>query len=319
MSVAIHPDLPLIAAGINSQKQQIEKGMNKSCWLFSVDDIKKTIVPITAVSASTCRNVEEYQKVTRFSPSGELLVSGFTDGHVTVHKIPDMQLVFPPLRFNGIQDCDVDPNETHIAVATSKALIIISAEDGSIIQVIDSPRLNGRMECEFRACRYVTTRSSQSITKTQLFAVVNPISRGRGFLCVWNLPPNRPYPITGKAKTASVCRKSIITSFCASPIGNLLAYATTDLTIGIVDPKTLRPIYQIKDAHGFAITSLAFSHDGNTLASAGADTKCRIIKWPGLMRKKEHHLFSEMIYAFLSIILLYLAVYNTNYIILHRT
>ena len=37
---------------------------------------------------------------------------------------------------------------------------------------------------------------------------------------------------------------------------------------------------QVKNAHGFAITSLAFSRSGKYLASAGADTKCRIMVLP---------------------------------------
>lgn len=71
-------------------------------------------------------------------------------------KMPEMTLCFPPVRFNGIQDCDIDPDERYVAVATAKALIILALEDGTIVQVIDSPRLNKQVACEFRSCRYIT-------------------------------------------------------------------------------------------------------------------------------------------------------------------
>lgn len=45
-----------------------------------------------------------------------------------------------------------------------------------------------------------------------LYAVVNPTSRGRGFICAWKLrSKGNQYPVT-KTKTAGISRKSI-TSF----------------------------------------------------------------------------------------------------------
>lgn len=80
-------------------------------------------------------------------------MTGFSDGKITVLKTADWSLCFPSLRFKNFQDVDFDIHEEHVAVATSTALIILSIQDGTVIQVIDSPKLNKTTTCEIRACR----------------------------------------------------------------------------------------------------------------------------------------------------------------------
>lgn len=122
-----------------------------------------------------------------------------------------------------------------MAVATSTALIILDIQDGTIIQVIDSPKLNKNTSCEIRACRYgINNQGIQT-----LYAIVNPTSRGRGFICAWKLrSKGNQYPVT-RTKTAGISRKSI-TSFAISPAGDILAYASTDLCIGLIDAQQLK-------------------------------------------------------------------------------
>lgn len=147
--------------------------------------------------------------MTRFSRSGNYLITGFSDGKISVlNTLNNNTLKFPSLRFKNVQDVDIDINEQHVVVATSCALIILSITDGTIVQVIDAPKLNKNTVCEIRACRYGVTKSG---TQT-LYAVVNPTSRGRGFICAWKLRARgNQYPVT-KTKTAGISRKSI-TSF----------------------------------------------------------------------------------------------------------
>ncbi|KAI8069478.1 quinon protein alcohol dehydrogenase-like superfamily [Gongronella butleri] len=269
MSVATHPQLPLVAAGINASQDLIGKGENQQCRLFDLED--GSFHPVQSTCTSTNRNPEEYQKITRFSHTGKYLLTATTDGTISVLTMPDMRVVFPPVRFQHVQDADVDPAEGHVAITTSKALIVLSIQDGAVNQVIESPHLNRNTQCEYRACRFA---------KDKLYAVVNPTNRGAsgGFVCVWPIKKKRPYPL-GKARTARISRKAI-TTFCLSAKGDMLAYASTDLSVGIVDTATLRPVLLIKQAHGFAITSLTFDRIGKYLASAGADSCVRVAVLP---------------------------------------
>ncbi|KAF7728118.1 hypothetical protein EC973_006633 [Apophysomyces ossiformis] len=171
---------------------------------FTVDD---DLVAVGGGGANRS-GVKNKVRVLRYSRSGRYMVSGFTDGKVTLLNYPDLTPVFPPIRFNDIQDADFDFEEKHVAVATPKAIIILSLEDGAIEQVLNSPNLNRNTACEFRACRYWRARGESQM----LYAVVNPISRGRGFICMWKLRPGRQIP-TRATMAASVSRKAI-TSFC---------------------------------------------------------------------------------------------------------
>lgn len=109
------------------------------------------------------------------------------------------------MRFQHIQDADIDTNEKHVIITTTTTLIILNIEDGTIVQAIESPRLNRYTQCEYRACRYVNNK---------LYAIVNATSKSNhgGFLCVWTIKNKKPYPIK-KPKTSRISRK-IITTFC---------------------------------------------------------------------------------------------------------
>ncbi|KAI9476196.1 MAG: hypothetical protein EXX96DRAFT_486503 [Benjaminiella poitrasii] len=243
MSIACHPNLPMLIAGINSSEEDIKQGNNLNCRIFDIDYGR--IQFKTKFSTSTCKNPEEYQKITRFSRSGNYLVTGISDGKISVLKksasSSSWDLCFPSLRFKNVQDIDIDSNEEHVAIAASSALIILSIQDGTIVQVIDSPKLNKHTTCEIRACRYGFNSKKRQET---LYAVVNPIeTRGKGFICAWNLIKkgsyaSSSYPVT-KVRTAGISRKSI-TSFTVNSTGDILAYASTDLSIGLVDAQTLK-------------------------------------------------------------------------------
>jgi prolactin regulatory element-binding protein len=81
--------------------------------------------------------------------------------------------------------------------------------------------------------------------------------------------------------------------------GRKLAYGSSDLSIGVLDARTLRvskraacharvaadsavsqPIVKILDAHSFPPTALRFSPSGNVLVSASADNTIRVIDVP---------------------------------------
>lgn len=65
-----------------------------------------------------------------------------------------------------------------------------------------------------------------------------------------------------------------------SPDGAILAFASADLSITLLDAETLKVLIKVKEAHSFSITSIAISPDRRILASASADNTCCIVSLP---------------------------------------
>lgn len=163
------------------------------------------------------------------------MVTVFSDNVVSLLDTKNWKYVFPAVRLKNVQDADFDAKEKHLVVATSNTLIIFNIDSGVVVQVIDNPKLNKNTECEIRACRYGVNKKGVQ----RLYAVVNPVRKGRGFICSWKLRKRgNPYPLT-KANIAGVSRKAI-TSFAIDPTGEILAYATTDLCVGFIDAEQLK-------------------------------------------------------------------------------
>ncbi|KAI8359854.1 quinon protein alcohol dehydrogenase-like superfamily [Choanephora cucurbitarum] len=266
-SIACHPKVFSMAVGINTSTKQIEAGNNKSCRLFDINI--GSLEHYSSLSVSSSKQPQEYQKVTRFSVFGTYLATGFSDGTVSVFKTDDWTLCFAPLQFKDVQDIDFDASEDYVVVTTSSALILISIDSGTISRVIDSPQFNRNTDCKFQACRFgMSTRGAQA-----LYATVNDTLGKRGFVCVWD---HWKSALKLKPRVMAVCRKSI-SSFAISPLGDTLAYASNDLSIGLLNATTLKHTHKIKHVDKYPMTIIAFSPSGDYLACAGVDDCFRII------------------------------------------
>ncbi|KAI9279068.1 WD40-repeat-containing domain protein [Sporodiniella umbellata] len=234
MSLACHPHLPLLAVGINGSKENVEQGKNRSCKIF--DTTNSNIALTAELSASESKDITKYQKVTKYSKSGKYLASIFSDGKLSIWNTLDTKHLCLSHQFKDLQDVDFDAKEEHMAVAISSKILILSLKDNfSIIQTIDSPRLNKQTICNIRFARYATFRGHES-----LHAIVNTNTNNRSFVCTWKLLPGREYPLRNP-KTKGIHRKSA-TCFAVSPKGDLLAFASNNLSLSLLDAYTFEVI-----------------------------------------------------------------------------
>lgn len=118
-----------------------------------------------------------------------------------------------------------------------------------------------------------TLRYGRGFSKDFGFAVANGVSKPGAYIVVYDA-----YSFDQK-KVVKVSSKPI-TAFTLSHDGAILAFASADLNITLLDAQSLRVLTKVKDAHSFSITCIAISPDRRLLASASADNTCRIVSLP---------------------------------------
>ncbi|KAL1946583.1 hypothetical protein VTO73DRAFT_14687 [Trametes versicolor] len=290
MSIAAHPQREEIVCGVNSSQDALHSGQNQNCRVYNVKDNK--------ISLSTTRSTlelkgedDDYQRVSVFSPDGKYLaVAGTRDLSV---------LDYPTLEPVG-SSIHLDKGEIFDATFSSKTLVVASTvnlfayalpsdEDGDagakkegkpaaldLVKTIDRPELPGDdAGGSFRAVRH------HPQDEKVLYTIVNTVpprtrtksSPRRAFLCKWD---TETWKVTFKRKISD----RQVTCFDISPDGKLIAFGSSDLTVGVVDAHTFAPLLTILKSHDFPPTTLRFNPTSDMLISGSADNTVRIVAIP---------------------------------------
>jgi len=302
MTLAANSQTGEFACGINSTREIVEKGDNQNCRVFSIIDNKLT--PQRATQTIKSASVEEYQRVTSFSGDQQLLAVGSTDNEIALLSYPDLTPVSKPFTIPSGELYDADFTESNLLVVGTEGLYLLalpSSEKGKgktdtpleLIKTIGRPQIPGLLEgtkLAFRGARF------NPQTPTTLYAIMNstpPRTTGRqkkqdrpAYLCKWEFTSGtvKDTPASWTLiKTKSISTKSI-TVFDVSQNGKLLAYGSSDCSVGVLDAKTLAPLLAILSSHDFPPTALKFNPSSTLLVSASADSSVRVIAVPELVQ-----------------------------------
>ncbi|KAI8851875.1 quinon protein alcohol dehydrogenase-like superfamily [Chytridium lagenaria] len=268
MSLALHPKEKSIVAAANSPDSKA----NPNCRVFTL----KGESLILQNAMQTVENQREaYQRVACFSPDGTKLVTGSTEGKLVCWNWPDLKPTISPFDMNG------EIYDVHFDFSSRMASPVISADKGKTLWSIEKPIMKKTIPCEFRASRFInladtvltSSRFGSGSSEGALFTLVNAKSRKKSFICKWD------------AKAWVLVKSTVVglkpaTAFAISNKGDLLAVGLSDASIHIFSTKSLQPRHTIQSAHGFPITSLAFSPSGATIASGSADGTVHLAKLP---------------------------------------
>ncbi|BGO95267.1 hypothetical protein NBRC10512v2_007069 [Rhodotorula toruloides] len=285
MTMAVNRKAKALVAGINSSADQLEKGVNENLRVFSYDD--KSITYEKRKQTFTSVDPDHYQKVTAFSRSmPPLLAAGSTDSQLSLVTYPELEDVLPTLQYEKeeIYDADFDDSGDMLVGTSSNKLCVWSTKIADKeatpepLQVIERPVLKKELACTFRAAKF-----GRAQTGSNLYTVVNaspatrvrkpPAGSQKAFVSLWDA---RAWKLL---KTRTVSQKPV-TAFDVSEDGTLLAYGSSDLSVGILDAVTLRPILTVLHAHDFPVTSLKFNPSASILISGSADNSVRVIEVP---------------------------------------
>ncbi|GAA5914595.1 WD40 repeat domain-containing protein [Sporobolomyces salmoneus] len=307
-----------INSDLDSLKEGKNENLRMFRYTDSSDDGESTITFENRKQTLESLDPDHYQKVTTFSRprnplTPPLLALGSTSSQLSLLSLPNLSEVLPQLSpsqqsegkrfYEGEEIFDVDFNDKgDMLVGTSSTKLCVwsttpttssekkkndddeEEDEFEPLQVIERPILKKELACTFRAAKF-----GRQSTSTNLYTVVNSIpsssgprkkrgGKGKGgdkksFVSLWD---TKEWKLN---KTRMVGNKPV-TSFDISEDGTLLAYGSSDLSIGILDAITLRPIMTILKAHDFPSTSLRFNPSSSLLVSGSADNSLRIIKVP---------------------------------------
>jgi prolactin regulatory element-binding protein len=171
MSLALHPHSKIIAAGVNCPEAIMKEGKNLNCRIYTLKS--NQLHSYKMIKTVNSLDPFHHQKVIQFSPDGQWMLTGTTEGICCIWNWPDIQLAHSFQPGNEITDASFDSTSKHFVVITSRKCMILNTSTGIMEWMDENPNISGVL-CEFRAARF---------TKEALFVVCNAKNRKAAFIC----------------------------------------------------------------------------------------------------------------------------------------
>ncbi|KAM3578836.1 hypothetical protein VKS41_008631 [Umbelopsis sp. WA50703] len=231
MCLDVHPTKNLCAVGVNGTDKSVEAGENKNCRVFDIES--DSINLLESIQTIKSKNVDDHQKVCRYSKDGQFIATGTTDGVLTLLKYPSLEPVLPPITFDKeeILDIDIDFDNEKLLVVTPGLVRLISLRGktaGKELQTIQASGMDKKTKSEFRAVRY-----GNGVSSDHAFLVLNSKARDKGSIIKLNAHTLEI------VKTKKISNKPL-TAFAVSKDGSIGAFASSDLSIGVFDTINLQ-------------------------------------------------------------------------------
>eukprot|EP00158_Paraphelidium_tribonemae_P008785 Partr_v1_DN28683_c0_g1_i5_m50272 putative Prolactin regulatory element binding len=220
---------------------------------------------------------ESYQKVVRSTREGSMICTGGTDCTPRLWDSHDIGSYFAPaeevaVELKGhkqdINDLSFSDTGGYLATVSSEVVCLWTVDQGNKIRAnlvtkLDTKLISKNSTFQFRFGCFGTGPSAP------YFYTLSLDNRRRSFISRWRI---------GDFKLAShkmICDKPI-TAFLLSKCGNNFVFGTSEGGVGLVWASTLNKRWFVAAAHGFAVTSVVFTEDGESAVSGSADQSCRL-------------------------------------------
>ncbi|KAJ7742418.1 quinon protein alcohol dehydrogenase-like superfamily [Mycena maculata] len=285
-----------LACGVNSPEDKLTKGENENCRVYAFKEQKLGLLRTHGTLVSG--DLDDFQKVTVLSPDGKLLVAAGTNSFQLL-TFPSLAPAAQAVKTDK-EIYDVSFSQNTIVVATTDNLLVYALpgaeSEGSpsknkkkgkqraavlaeleLLRTVDPPAaVSGATGSNFRAARYHPENSEILYTISNTIPARSRTKKAaprHAFVCKWD---TKTWAVV---KVKKVGDKGL-TAFDVSPNGNLLAFGSSDYSVGLLDAKTLAPLITILKAHEFPPTTLKFNPTSRLLVSGSADNTIRVISVP---------------------------------------
>jgi len=215
-----------------------------------------------ADSIQTDFSSEALQRVVRISPSGQLMATGGTDGHVRLWNFPSLE----PHRdivahHKEIDDLDFSPDSTSVAsVSKDGKGYIWCIKTGNKLTELEWTPSNGTKYL-YKRCRF--GRVEEDHKKSRLFLICNPVSRvgaQTAYIQLWD-------PAQGLRRAAQV--EESLSALAVRDDGRFVAVGTMFTgTVDIYIAFSLQRVLHVKEAHSMFVTGLEFLPAGSSQESS---------------------------------------------------
>ncbi|XP_072251135.1 guanine nucleotide-exchange factor SEC12 isoform X1 [Leuresthes tenuis] len=225
------------------------------------------------------------QKVVRFSPDMNLLLTGGTDGHIRVWEFPSLRKKFDFKAHEGeIEDFDMSPMNKHlVTVGRDFACNVWSGNQLAMgLNWHETIPQIAEKSYRYMACRFGRVEDQKNILR--LYTVQIPHKRARKptpcYLTKWDGKSLLPM-------LTSPCGSEVISCLAVSDSGTFLGLGTVTGSVAIYIAFSLQKLYYVQESHGIVVTDLAFLPDslkgknvkGNNetaMLSVAVDSRCQV-------------------------------------------
>ena len=254
----------------------------------------------------------DFQKVVRFTSDGEHIVTGGSNGHVSILTYPALKCLHNfKAHDTDVDDLDIHPNgKRFVTVSRDTKAYVWKLEDGKREFELFYTGPNGdESEDAFRirACRFLTSEKGEVFLYT--IQVPSKFDRHKplpSLIVKWDCSKWIP-------KLSRTAGLEPLTQMAVSDHGQYLGVGTASGSVAVYIAWNLSPLVSIPEVHNIFVTGLAFLPPSESLEQANkefglltisADNTCRLVT---LTNRREFSIWWLLIGSILLLYLTFLA------------
>ncbi|KAM4735120.1 guanine nucleotide-exchange factor SEC12 isoform 1-T5 [Anableps anableps] len=269
---------------------KVDKGnLDNSATTGDVSDTRNETAHITVTSLaevlSDLNPQDPLQKVVRFSPDMNLLLTGGTDGYIRVWEFPSLKKKFDfKAHEKEIEDLDMSTTSKQL-VTVGRDFICNVWSDNQLVTSLNwhetMPQI-AEKSYRYMACRFGNGEDEKDAIR--LYTVQIPHKRDK------RPPPCYITKWDGKVllpMLTSPCGTEVISCLAVSDSGRFLGLGTVTGSVAIYIAFSLQKLYYVHESHGIVVTDLVFlpnflkgqnikGSNKAALLSVAVDSRCQV-------------------------------------------